>query len=228
VLRKVVGLGAGGHAAILIEMIRAVGGYEIVEVTDRRAELWGGDVLGVPIRGADDRLPGLRDAGVTAAFIGVGAVKSVAVRKRLFEQALSLGFELITVVHPRAFVAPSVTIGQGTMVLPAAVINSRSTIGDNVTIYSGVLIEHDTHVGHHTHLSPGVHVAGGVRIEAECFIGIGASIIQNVTIGTRAVVGAGGVVLQDLPAECIAVGIPARPIAQRRMPAGETIRRERA
>jgi UDP-perosamine 4-acetyltransferase len=212
VLRKIVGLGAGGHAAILIEMIRAVGGYEIVEVTDPRAELWGGDVLGVPIRGADDRLSGLRDAGATAAFIGVGAVKSVAVRKRLFEQALSLGFELITVVHPRAFVAPSVTIGQGTMVLPAAVINSRSTIGHNVTVYSGVLIEHDTHVGHHTHLSPGVHVAGGVRIEAECFIGIGASIIQNVTIGMRAVVGAGAVVLHDIPEACTAVGIPARPI----------------
>ncbi|MBI4199958.1 MAG: acetyltransferase, partial [Chloroflexi bacterium] len=196
--------------AILIEMIRGAGGYEVVEVTDPRPELWGTEILGVPIRGGDDRLPVLHDAGVAAAFVGVGSVKSVAVRKRLFEQAVSLGFELITVIHPRAVVAPSAQIGRGTMVLPAAVIHTRATIGDNVTIYSGVLVEHDTEVGHHAHLSPGVHVAGGVRIGAECFIGIGASIIQNVRIGVRAVVGAGAVVLHDIPEGCTALGVPAR------------------
>ncbi len=211
-MRKVVGVGAGGHAAILIEMIRNAGGYKIVEVTDPRPELWGTEILGVPIRGGDDQLPALRSAGITAAFIGVGAVKSVASRKRLFEQAVALGFELITVVHPRAFVAPSAQIGRGTMVLPAAVVHTRAAIGDNVTIYSGVLVEHDTQVGNHAHLSPGVHIAGGVRVGAESFVGIGASIIQNVTIGMRAVVGAGAVVLQDVPDGITVVGVPARPL----------------
>ena len=214
--RKVVGLGAGGHAAVLIELFRAVGRYEVVELTDPNPELHGQAILGVPIHGGDERLTVLRQEGVAAAFVGVGATKSVAPRRRVYERATALGFNLVTVVHPTAFVAPSARLGLGTMVLPAAVINARARLGDTVTVYSGVLIEHDTQVGNHAHLSPGVNIAGGVRIGAECFIGIGASIIQNVQIGDRVIVGAGGVVLQDLPADCTAVGIPARPIEQGR------------
>jgi len=223
-VRKVVGLGAGGHAAVLIELLRAAGGYEVVEVTDPNPELQGQEILGVPIRGGDERLTALRQEGVSAAFVGVGATKSVAPRRRVYERSAALGFDLITVVHPTAFVAPSARLGIGTMVLPGAVVNARARLGDNVTVYSGVIVEHDTQVGDHTHLSPGVHIAGGVQIGAECFIGIGASIIQNVQIGDRVIVGAGGVVLQDLPADCTAVGIPARPIGQGRTRPGGTTR----
>jgi len=211
-VRQVVGLGAGGHAAILIELLRVVGNYEVVELTDPNPALWGQRILDVPIRGGDERLGVLRETGVSAAFVGVGATKTVAVRRRIFDHAASLGFCLVTAVHPRAFVAPSAQFGRGTMVLPGAVVSTRVRLGNNVTVYSGAIVEHDSEVGDHTHLSPGVHIAGGVHIGAECFIGIGASIIQNVRIGDGAVVGAGAVVLRDLPPGCTAVGIPARPI----------------
>jgi UDP-perosamine 4-acetyltransferase len=211
-LRKVVGLGAGGHAAVLIELLQALGGYEVVEVTDANPALWGQDILGVPIRGGDDRLPALRASGVSGAFVGVGAIKTVAPRRAVFERAVSLGFDLITGVHPAAYVAPSASLGRGTCVLPTAMVGTRVRLGEDVTVYSGVLIEHDTEVGDHTHLSPGVHLAGGVRIGTGCFVGIGASVIQGVRIGDDAIVGAGAVVLRDLPAGCTAVGIPARPV----------------
>jgi UDP-perosamine 4-acetyltransferase len=214
--RKVVGLGAGGHAAVLIELLQALGDYEVVEVTDANPALWGQEILGVPIHGGDDRLPALHEAGVSGAFVGVGAIKTVEPRRKVFERALSLGFDPITLVHPKAYVAPSARLGRGVCVLPTAMVGTRVWLGDNVTVYSGVLIEHDTEVGDHTHLSPGVHIAGGVRIGTGCFIGIGASIIQGVRIGSGAIVGAGAVVLQDLPAGCTAVGVPARPVESRR------------
>ncbi len=214
--RKVVGLGAGGHAAVLIELLRALGGYEVVEVTDANPALWGQDVLGVPICGGDERLAALRAAGVSAAFVGVGAIKTVAPRRRVYERAVALGFEPVTIVHPAAHVSPSARLGRGAAVLASAMVGTRVRLGENVTVYSGTVIEHDSEVGDHSHLSPGAHVAGGVRIGANCFIGIGASIIQGVCIGDGAIVGAGAVVLRDVPAGCLAVGVPARPVASRR------------
>ena len=214
-VRRVVGLGAGGHAAVLIELLRALGGFEVVEVTDADPALWGQEILGVPVRGGDDRLPGLRDAGVSDAFVGVGAIRDVGPRQKVFERALALGFEPLTLVHPAAHVSPSAHLGRGACVLAAAMVGTRVRVGSNATVYSGVLLEHDTEVGDHTHLSPGVHVAGGVCIGSGCFIGIGASFIQGVRIGDGAIVGAGAVVLEDVPAGRTAVGVPARALEAR-------------
>lgn len=215
-VRRIVGIGAGGHAAVLIELLRALGNYEIVEVTDANPALWGQEVLGVPIRGGDDRLPALREAGVRDAFVGVGAIRAVEPRRKVYEQARALGLEPVTLVHPTAHVSPSARLERGACVLAAAVVGTRVLVGCNVTVYSGVLLEHDAEVGEHTHLSPGVHVAGGVRIGAGCFIGIGASLIQGVRIGDGAIVGAGAVVLRDVPAAYTAVGVPARCIEPHR------------
>ncbi len=213
-MRRVIGIGAGGHAKILVEMLRGAGGSDLVGFTDRQPDLKGTCLLGVPILGDDSLLPALRSEGVDTAFVGVGATRDVNVRKKLYELATGCGFEMITLVHPRAYVAPSARLGKGVAVLPGAVVNTDVRIGDNVTVYSGVIIEHDSVIGDHVHLSPGVHIAGGVCIEAEAFVGIGASIIQGIRIGAGAVIGAGAAVIRDVPAGSTAVGVPARILAR--------------
>jgi UDP-perosamine 4-acetyltransferase len=213
-MRRVVGIGAGGHAKILVELLQGVGGCTLVGFTDPRPDLKDTRLLGVPILGDDSLLPGLRCEGVEAAFVGVGATRDVIVRKKLYELATGCGFEMITLVHPRAYVAPSARLGRGTVVLPCAVVNTDVTIGDNVTVYSGVIVEHDSVIGDHVHLSPGVHVAGGVAIGQEAFVGIGASIIQGIRIGAGAIIGAGAAVIRDVPAGSTAVGVPARILAR--------------
>ena len=209
-MRRVIGIGAGGHAKILIELLRAAGGYDLVGFTDQRPDLQGTRLLGVPIIGDDSLLPVLRSEGVDAAFVGVGATRDVRIRKKLYELATGFGFDMIALVHPRAYMAPSARMGRGVAVLPGAVVSSDVVLGDNVTVYSGAIIEHDSVIGGHVHLSPGVHIAGGVCIEAEAFVGIGASIIHGIRIGAGAVVGAGAAVIRDVPAGSMAVGVPAR------------------
>jgi len=215
-MRRVIGIGAGGHVKILVEVLREAGGYDLVGFTDQRPELRGTRLLGFPILGDDSLLPAIRAEGVVAAFIGVGATRDVSVRKKLFGLATGCGFEMITLVHPRAYVAPSARLGRGIAVLPGAVVNTDVVLGDNVTVYSGAIVEHDSVIGDHVHLSPGVHIAGGVRIEAEAFVGIGASIIQGIRIGVGAVIGAGAAVIRDVPAGSTAVGVPARILATTR------------
>jgi acetyltransferase-like isoleucine patch superfamily enzyme len=60
-----------------------------------------------------------------------------------------------------------------------------------------------------------VHIAGNVTLGEGCFIGIGASIIQQCSIGEATIIGAGATVVGDLEAHVTAVGVPARVIKRR-------------
>lgn len=211
-MTEVVGIGAGGHARIIIELLQGMADYELVGLTDRDPTHWGSTVMGASILGSDEELPRLRRNGIRTAFLGVGAVnvKGTRLRARLFREVVALGFDVLTVVHPRAIVSPSATLGPGTVVLGGAVIGTGVRVGANATIYSGAVVEHDSMLEDHAHLSPGVQLAGGVAVEEGAFVGIGASIIQGVRVGAWATVGAGAAVLADVPRGAVAVGVPAR------------------
>lgn len=209
---KVVGLGAGGHAKILVEILAQTERYKLIGFTDVNPGRWGTELLGYPILGGDEELAKLYAKEVRTAFIGVGATSSAETRLRakLFHQALELGFQIPTLIHSKALVSPSATIGVGSVVMAGAILNAGVRVGDNVVIYSGSILEHDSVIDNHVHLSPGAHLAGGVTIAEGAFIGIGASIIQGVRVGCWTTVGAGAVVLKDLPDNVVAVGVPAR------------------
>ncbi len=214
---KIVGIGAGGHAKILVEMIEEIGKYEIIGFTDRDPQKIGTTHKGYPVLGSERKLVELYNAGVRNAFIGVGAVSSAGTRLRaeLFRQATKLGFQMVTLVHPRAMVSPSATIGVGSVVMAGAVIGTGTHVGGNVTVYAGAVVEHDSTIGDHVHLSPGVLIAGGVHVGEGTFLGIGASMIHGIKVGAWTTIGAGAVVLHEIPDHCVAVGIPARVVAKR-------------
>ncbi|MBI3320929.1 MAG: acetyltransferase [Candidatus Omnitrophica bacterium] len=215
-LVDIVGVGAGGYAKILAELIEQAGRYHVVGLTETDRARIGTTVAGYPVLGDDDTLTTLYRKGVRTAFLGVGAVSSQGnrLRARLFRQLVELGFDVVTLIHPQAVISPSATIGAGSVVLAGAVINTGARVGENVVIYSGAVIEHDAVIGPHAHVSPGVSIAGGVTAEEGVFMGIGASIIQGVHVGAWATIGAGAVVLENIPGDCTAVGVPARCLAQ--------------
>jgi len=89
----------------------------------------------------------------------------------------------------------------------------KITIEDRVTISMRVTILTHTDVGHsplRESVFPPRHAPVVVRRGA--YIGAGATILQGVTVGECAVVGAGAVVVGDIPAHVVAVGVPARVI----------------
>jgi UDP-perosamine 4-acetyltransferase len=208
----VVGIGAGGHAKILVELVAMAGGYDLVGFTDADAGRWGARLMGYPILGGDERLAELYAQGVRAAFIGVGAISVAGTRLRaqVSQKATGLGFQMVTLTHPQAVVAPSAVLGPGTVVMGGAVLSADVRVGANVTVYAGTVVEHDSILEDHVHLSPGARLAGGVTVREGAFIGIGASIIQGVQVGRWATVGAGAAVLDDVPDGATAVGVPAR------------------
>ncbi|MHA6643319.1 DapH/DapD/GlmU-related protein [Mesorhizobium sp. A623] len=76
----------------------------------------------------------------------------------------------------------------------------------------GAIVDHEVEVGDFAHIGPGVTIGGAARIGSGVLLGAGANILPGVTIGENAVVGAGAVVLEDVPADAVYVGVPARRI----------------
>jgi sugar O-acyltransferase (sialic acid O-acetyltransferase NeuD family) len=116
-----------------------------------------------------------------------------------------------TITHPAAWVSPSATLGQGTVVLAGAVVNAGAAIGDHAIVNSRAVIEHDVRLGSHVHVGPGATIGGGTRIGDDAIVGLGAAVRDHLTLGSRAIVGMGAVVVADVPEGSVVTGNPARP-----------------
>lgn len=207
---QVVGIGAGGHARVLIDTLQCMGGYEIIGLLDMNEELWNTDVMGIPVWGYLDMLPEFYQQGIQHAFIGLGSVRDPGPRKRLYLQVREAGFEIVQALHPHAYIAASVQLGRGAMVMAGAVINAESQIGENTIVNTGAIVEHNCTLGDHVHIATGALLAGTVHIGDGSHIGVGAAVRQGIHIGKDAIVGAGAVVVDDVPDHMVVVGVPAR------------------
>ena len=203
----VVVIGAGGHAKVVIELIRAQGLYNVMGCTDREPQRR--DVVGAPILGSDDVLPDLYAQGVRHCFIALG---DNALRRKVAARVTSLGFQLVNAISPKAVVSPSARIGRGVAVMGGAVINADATIGDLAIVNTRAAIDHDCQIGEAAHVAPRAALAGSVRIGPLAFVGAGATIVPGVSVGESTVVGAGATVISNLGPNIVAVGVPAKPL----------------
>jgi len=209
-MTPVVGFGAGGHAKVVIEIVRSLSNYEIVGLLETDKELWGTKVLGVEVLGDDSLMAELKNRGIQHAFIGVGTVGDVRPRRRLYEKVSEFGFEIVRAIHPAAVISPSAKIGAGPTIMAGAIINANAVIGDNVIVNTGAIIEHDCVIGDHAHIATGARLAGAVQVGPGSHVGLGALVRQEIRIGEEVIVGAGAVVVRDVPDGKTVMGVPAR------------------
>ncbi len=196
-VRPLVLLGAGGHARVLAALVRAAG-HPVLGVCDptlaadgisRWSDL---DVLGDD--SALDRLP----PDSVALVLGIGQLATGNLRERLYSAWRARGYDFPTLVHPSAWLAPGVVLGDGVQVMAGVVIQPGCTIGENSIINTRVSIDHDCSIGNNVHVAPGSTLCGSIVVEDGAFIGAGATVIQGLHIGTRAMVGAGVTLTRDL------------------------------
>jgi sugar O-acyltransferase (sialic acid O-acetyltransferase NeuD family) len=207
--RRLVMLGAGGHAKVLLDALTSSGVrvYGVVDpVLAETDEFW----RGIAVIGNEDELLKIGPAEIVLVN-GIGSLPGKSLRQQLFAQFRTAGFSFMSVVHTSALMGSGVVLGEGVQLMAGSIVQADSTIGDNSIVNTGALIDHDCVVGSHVHIAPGVVISGGVKVGNGAHIGTGASIIQGVAIGAGAVIGAGTVVLKDIPDYHKLLGHPPEP-----------------
>lgn len=194
-------IGAGGHAKVVLGTLQAMSA-PVKAVFDDNPSTWGKQILGVPVVGGIHRLV---EEGYRRAVIAIG---DNTARRRIAMQLR--GTQWVTVVHPHAWIHPSVQIGEGTVVFAGAVVQPEAQIGSHVIINTGATVDHECIVKDFAHIAPGAHLAGRVEIGEGAFVGMGSSVIQCCRIGAWTVIGAGAAVIRDIPEGVTAVGVPAK------------------
>jgi sugar O-acyltransferase (sialic acid O-acetyltransferase NeuD family) len=202
-------VGASGHARVVLDAIERAGRYRVLGlIADGRKR---GEREGAyRVLGGEAEFAAIASRlGARSGVIAIGDNwQRDQVRRRLLRQAPRFSF--VTIVHPAAVVARGAALGAGTVVMAGAVINPGAAVGECCIVNTGASLDHDCRMGNFSSLAPGAVVGGNVRIGRYTAIGLGASVIHRRKIGEHAVVGAGAVVLEDLPARCVAYGVPAR------------------
>jgi sugar O-acyltransferase (sialic acid O-acetyltransferase NeuD family) len=198
-------LGAGGHGRVVAEAARTIG-LETIGFLDDSPALVGTLVMGIKVLGDTDLLkPG--------ALIGDGVLLGVgrnAVRLDLRQRMQALGLALPSVVHPRAWVSPSASLGPATVIMANAAVQTGCRLGAAVIVNTNASVDHDGMLADGVHVSPGAHLAGNVTVGEGTHIGIGATVIEGITIGRGCLIAAGAVVVRDVRDGQRVAGVPAR------------------
>jgi sugar O-acyltransferase (sialic acid O-acetyltransferase NeuD family) len=126
--------------------------------------------------------------------------------------------DLASAVHPSATVMPGASLGTGCFVAAGVVIVTGTRLGDDVIVNTAATIDHDCLVATGAQIAAGVHTAGRVAVGPCAFIGVGSVLGPGVSVGARSIVGAGSVVLRDVPPDVLAFGTPARAVRRLERP----------
>ena len=211
---RIILLGSGGHAMIVLDILEEMRKFDIIGVVTKDA-LNNKTFMGYKILGNDDVLSELYQQGIKKIAIGIGGFKNNSLRKKVFLKIKKMGFHAITAIHPRAIISKTVNIGEGSVIFPGVVINSSTKIGDNVIIATGSTVDHNTIIGNHVLISAGVTVGADNIINEEALLALGSKVVSGITIGSDVLIGAGAVVVKDCLTPGIYLGIPARKVTRK-------------
>ena len=208
-MEKIVVIGGGGHARVLISILLKNNDYEMMGYTDK---IDNDKILGIPYLGNDEVLESFFKQDVKNAAIGLGIVNISEDRKKFIENIKRIGFNFPSIISNSAIINQSTLISEGTHIFDGVIINSGSQIGSYSIINTGSIIEHDCEIGNNCHIAPGAVLSGSVKLGNNSMIGAGAIIIPNIKISEKVMVGAGSVVIKDIYESGTYVGNPTRKI----------------
>lgn len=204
---------AGAQGRVVADILRraheAGEPASAIGFVDDTPEFRGATIGGLPVLGPIAALPSIEHDAIVVAY------GENDVRRTLTERLVAAGERLATAIHPMACIGAGVEIGEGVVICAGAIVAVGAKLGRGVVLNTKASVDHDSILGDFAHVSAGGTIGARVRIGAETLIALGASVVSRTTVGARTTIGAGAVVINDIPDDVIAYGVPARQVRSR-------------
>jgi sugar O-acyltransferase (sialic acid O-acetyltransferase NeuD family) len=163
-----------------------------------------------------------------AMVLAIGTPKT---KREVFNRIINPKINYPVLVHPSVIIASPkyVTLGEGSVICAGSILTTNIAIGRHVLINLACTVGHQSVIGDFSSLMPTCNVSGEVTVGESSFWGTGAKIINRKRVGDHTTIGAGAVVIDDVPDRTTVVGVPAREVEKRstQMPAGKATRKWR-
>lgn len=163
------------------------------------------DALGCQILGDISALTERDDW--SAAVIAVG---SPSARAEILGRLRTARVSFPTLIHPDATVGHRVDLAEGVLVAAGARLSTTIRVGRHAQIDLNATVGHDSFIGAFARLNPLACISGAVTLGERAVVGAGATVLPGLTVGEQAIVGAGACVVRDVPAGVTVKGVPAR------------------
>jgi sugar O-acyltransferase (sialic acid O-acetyltransferase NeuD family) len=201
--------GFGREVAWAVERLNKVTPtWNLLGFMDDADDIQGTEINGYKVLGKTADVSNYPDAYYVVAVGASRTREKIVSNMKTVNPSIKFG----TVIDPSVEMSDLVTIGEGTIICAHTIITVNIEIGSHVIINLDCTVGHDAVLQDFDTLYPSVNVSGITNIGHAVELGTGMQIIQGKTVGDYSIVGAGAVVVKDIPAKCTAVGSPAKPI----------------
>lgn len=190
--------GGGGHGKSVLDMLRALDGYDVAGFIDDGLQP-GAVIMGAPVIGSGDDLETFFEKGIHLAVNAVGGVGDMMSRVRVFHRLIAAGFGFPTLIHPTAFVEASAELKAGVQVFPHAYVGSEAEVGFGCIVNTGAIVSHDCRLSRYANVAPGACLAGDVHIGQGALIGMSVTVNLSVRVGESTRIGNSAVIKADVP-----------------------------
>lgn len=195
-MKKVIIFGTGDFGKVVHFYLTHDSKYEIIAFTANKHTIKEKSLFELPIvpfEGIELAYPPEK----YDMFIAIPYTKMNKIRARIFDEAKSKGYHLLSYVNSKAITWEGLDIGENCFILENNVIQPFVKIGNNVILWSGNHIGHHSTIGDHCFIASHVVISGKVIIEPYCFLGVNSTIRDGIRIAKECIIGAGAVVLKD-------------------------------
>lgn len=201
-------IGAGTYGEVYLAYLQEAG-VDILGFLDDDPKYEGQKVRGVPVLGGISRLNDLRmTEKIEAVYCPLGNNK---LRVKFLSMARELGYETPNYIHPSVIISPNVTIGNGVYILLGTTIMPHTVIKDFVMISMGVHLAHHNVLEEGVFLSTGCNFGASIHAHKYAYCGISSTIMTGLhELGEDCLIGAGAVVIRDVPDRAVMAGVPAK------------------
>lgn len=203
-MKEIIIIGAGGLGKEISFLINQLPSYHLLGYVDDTKKK-GEKIDDTSILGTVDWLS--RYSQPINVVIGIAnpEIKRIIYQKLQFNQHLHFP----NLISPFALIGKSVQFGKGNIIMPFVTITASVGIRDFNLVNIRASIGHDTTIGSYNSFFPNVVISGNTEVNDQIVFGASSTLIQNITIGSNSMIGAGAVVIKNIPNNVTAVGCPA-------------------